>query len=146
VILSRLNVPPFPFVATLHLTTLVGERQPDAPQGRMVQAQRLRAQQVEVFLDLVKQPVLEMKQPMILAGDFNAEMDEDCIQQLLEAGFTRLEPNNAGPSHGGSGRMIDHILFFPGERLLEYDCYIEDSDLSKRASDHLPVVADMRIE
>ena len=145
-ILSRLNVAPFPFSATLHLTTLVGERQPEAPQSRVKQAQRLRAQQIGKFLELVRKPVLEEKQPMILAGDFNAEKHEDCIQQLLEAGFIRLKPKNTGPSHGGSGRMIDHILFFPREGLVDYECYIEDSDLSKRASDHLAVVADLRIK
>ncbi len=146
VILSRLNRAPFPFAATLHLTTLVGERQLESSLARIEQAQMLRSQQIGKFLDLVRKPVLEERQPMILAGDFNAEKDEACIQQLFEAGFIRLEPQKAGPSHGGSGRMIDHILFFPRERLVNYESFIEDSDLSKRASDHLPVVADMRIK
>ena len=146
VILSRLNAAPFPFAATLHLTTLVGERKRQATQGRVEQALRMRSRQIKVFLDLVGKYVLEEKQPMILAGDFNAKKDEACLQQLVEAGFVRLEPKNEGPSHAGSGRMIDHIWFFPEERLVEYDCFIVDSDLSKRASDHLPVVADMRIK
>jgi len=83
---------------------------------------------------------------LILAGDFNATKDEACILQLLEAGFVRLEPENEGPSHAGSGNLIDHIFFYPRERLVEYQCHIEDGDLSKRASDHLPIVADMRIK
>ena len=41
---------------------------------------------------------------------------------------------------------IDHIFFFPRERLLNYSCRIETSDLSKRASDHLAVVADLQIK
>ena len=146
VLLTRLNSSPFPFVATVHLATLVGERQLQVSQTRIKKAQLLRYQQISRFLDLVRKHVLDEKQPMILAGDFNAAKDESCVLQLLESGFVRLEPENEGPSHAGSGKMIDHIFFYPGERLVEYQCNIEDSDLSKRASDHLPIVADLQIK
>jgi len=146
VLLSRLNVAPFPFVATLHLTTLVGERQPQPPNNKIEKAQLLRHQQINRFLDLVNRYILKEEQPLILAGDFNATKDESCVLQLLESGFVRLEPENEGPSHAGSGKMIDHIFFYPRERLVDYQCHIDDGDLSKRASDHLPIVADMQIK
>jgi len=146
VLLSRLNASPFPFVSTLHLTTLVGERNPHPIEAKIEQSQLLRYQQTNRFLDLVRKYILNEAQPLILAGDFNATKDETCILQLLESGFVRLEPENESPSHAGSGKLIDHIFFYPRERLVEYQCHIEDGDLSKRASDHLPIVADMRIK
>jgi endonuclease/exonuclease/phosphatase family metal-dependent hydrolase len=147
-LLTRLKDAPFPFLATLHLTTLVGERGRDASAEKKEQAHQLRNQQILRFLDLVGEHILGMNQPLILAGDFNAASDEFCIAQLLEAehGFVRLVPENEGPSHPEYAEPIDHILFFPQERLLDYHCWIESSGLSRRASDHLPVVVDLRIK
>jgi len=123
-----------------------GERQPEPSKNKIEKAQLLRHQQTNRFLDLVNRYILKEEQPLILAGDFNATKDESCVLQLLESGFVRLEPENEGPSHAGSGKMIDHIFFYPRERLVDYQCHIDDGDLSKRASDHLPIVADMQIK
>jgi len=147
-LLTRLKVPPYPFLSTLHLTTLVGERQPPVIPRKNEQAYLLRYQQMCRFLDLVRKNVLEKDEPLILTGDFNATSDEFCIAYLLETenGFVRLIPENEGPTHTGIEKPVDHIFFYPRSRLVEYNCWIEAGDLSKRASDHLPVVADLKIK
>jgi endonuclease/exonuclease/phosphatase family metal-dependent hydrolase len=147
-ILSRLKVAPYPFVITLHLSTLVGERPPQAIPEKIEESRKMRAAQVQRFLDLVREHILLKNEPLILAGDFNATEDEFCIAQLLksESGFERLIPENETPTHPATDKPIDHIFFYPRERLIDYSCRIEVGDLSRRASDHLPVVADIKIK
>lgn len=147
-LLTRLKESPYPFIANLHLSTLVGERHPQALPSKIEQSHLLRSQQVRRFLDLVRVHVIMEGKPLILAGDFNATPDEFCIAQLLESesDFVRLVPENEGPSHTWSEKPIDHIFFYPQERLLSYTCRIDAGNLSRRASDHLPVVADLQIK
>lgn len=147
-LLARLKQPPYPFVVTLHLTTLVGERKPKTKPKRIEQSHLMRHQQVSRLLDLVREHILERDEPLILTGDFNAAEDEFCIAHLLESqcGFLRLKPENDGPSHPGLEKAIDHIFFYPQDRLVDYHCWIETGDLSRQASDHLPVVADLQIK
>ena len=40
---------------------------------------------------------------------------------------------------------IDHIFVYPSNRLIEYECWIVDNPITQQASDHLPVVADVKI-
>lgn len=147
-LLTRLKEPPYPFVVTLHLTTLVGERQPYATRNKIEESHLMRYQQIRRLLDLIRVHILEQNEPLILAGDFNATEEELCIGHLLknEDAFVRLEPENKSPSHPGSTKPIDHIFFYPRERLVNYHCWVEAGDLSRRASDHLPIVADLQIK
>jgi len=146
-LLARLKQPPFPFVVTLHLTTLVGERKPNIQRNKIKQSHLMRYQQVCRLLDMVQDHILVQGEPLILTGDFNATEDEFCIARLLEKqnGFVRLRPENDGPSHPRVEKAIDHVFFYPKERLLDYTCWIENGELSRQASDHLPVVADLQI-
>jgi endonuclease/exonuclease/phosphatase family metal-dependent hydrolase len=148
VVLTRLQEPPYPFLATLHLTTLIGERPPNALPGKDTQARGLRKEQIIRFLDLVRGYILQDNEPLILTGDFNATAEEDCICQLLEedVGFVHLIPENESPSHPKVTQPIDHIFFYPKARLADYTCQISVDALSRRASDHLPVVADLKIQ
>lgn len=148
VLLTRLKEAPYPFVATLHLTTLIGERHPKALPDQIRKARELRLLQVERFVNLVRVNVLDKGLPLILTGDFNAPSNEACIKDNLVSkyGFIRLVPQDDGPSHSETEDSIDHILFFPENRLLQYDCWIETNGLSRKASDHLPVVADLKIQ
>jgi len=132
VILTRLQEPPYPFLATLHLTTLIGERPPNALPGIDNQARGLRKEQISRFLDLVKVYILQKNEMLILTGDFNATAGEDCISQLLEVedGFVHLIPENESPSHPKVTQPIDHIFFYPKERLVDYSCQIEVDDLN----------------
>jgi endonuclease/exonuclease/phosphatase family metal-dependent hydrolase len=147
-LLTRLKEAPFPFVSTLHLTTLVGERSRDEVAEKKEEARLIRFQQIKRLLDLVRSYIVEKKEPLIVAGDFNAMEDEDCIKHLLGTvpGFLRLVPENDGPTHPDVERAVDHIFFYPRERLVSYTCRIDTSDLSRRASDHLPVAADLEIK
>ena len=147
-ILSRLKTPPYPFVINLHLSTLVNERPPGSIPEITEGSRNLRTQQVMRLLDLVRVHILEKNEPLILAGDFNATAEEYCISHLLESEnkFVRLIPENTAPTHHAMEKPIDHILFYPRERLKGYSCRIEVGDLSRRASDHLPVVADLQIK
>ena len=147
-LLARLKEPPSPFIATLHLTTLLGERKPQPAPNKIEQSHLMRYQQLKRLLDLIREHILRQDHPLILAGDFNATTDEFGIAHLLEKehAFMRLVPDQDIPTHAGSDKAIDHIFFYPKERLVDYHCRVEDGDLGKRASDHLPVIADIRIK
>ena len=147
-ILARLQKPPYPFIATLHLTTLMGERHPPLTKNKIEESHFLRDQQVRQLLDLVRLHILETDQPIVLAGDFNAPRQEFCIAHLLESEnqFVRLKPEKEGTSHTGIPEAIDHIFFYPRKRLVDYRCWIETSDLARRASDHLPVIAEIQMK
>lgn len=147
-LLTRLKKPPYPYVINLHLTTLVGERHPQSPPHKIEEAQNLRSEQIRRVLDLVREHILKVNAPLILAGDFNATREEFGITHLLESehGFFHLTPDNASPSYAGLEKPIDHIFFYPQERLLDYTCQIEAGELSRRASDHLPVMATLSIK
>jgi len=147
-LIARIKTPPFPFVVTLHLTTLVGERSIPSQPGRVMQAQEMRYEQVQRLLDLVREHILRKGHPLILTGDFNATPEEPFLANLLESahGFVRLLPEAEIPTHAAMDAPIDHIFFFPQERLVDYNCRIEGGNLSRRSSDHLPVVADLLIK
>ena len=115
VLLTRLKEAPHPFIANLHLTTLVGERPPDMIPRKREQAHLMRFQQISRFLDLVHTHILEKNEPLIVAGDFNATEDEAGIRHLLDAHpeLMRLRPENDGPTHPDLRRAVDHIFFFP---------------------------------
>lgn len=146
-ILSRINQPTFyPYLVNVHLTTLVGERggsNREIP-GKCVEAQMLRLKQANKLIDLVR-PKLKPENLILLLGDFNAPPDEASISTVIEkeGGFLRLKPQNDRSTHPKIPKAIDHIFVYPGDRVLEASCWIEDSELTQAASDHLPVVADV---
>jgi len=148
VLLTRLKHAPHPFICNLHLTTLVGERPPDVIPLKREKAHQMRTQQINRFLDLTRNFILAKNEPLILAGDFNATEDEAAIQHLLDGhpDFVRLRPENDGPTHPDLPGAVDHIFFYPRTRLVNYTCLIESGEISRRATDHLPVVADLEIK
>jgi endonuclease/exonuclease/phosphatase family metal-dependent hydrolase len=152
-LVSRIRLPQLrPYVVGLHLTTLVGERgreggSPAQPERREA-AQALRVEQARRLLDLLRKQVLARGEVVVLLGDFNAPASEPCISSVLveEAGFKRLDPENGQEStHPEVVEPIDHVLVYPGRRLVEYRCWIVDTPLARRASDHLPVVAEVAV-
>jgi endonuclease/exonuclease/phosphatase family metal-dependent hydrolase len=148
-LLTRVNRSPvFPFVVGVHLTTLVAERGPRPFPGRAEQAEMLRVRQTRRLLDLLRKHVLEPGQVVFVLGDFNAVAGEPCIASVLETEgqFVRLTPSNAGiRTYPKVAEPIDHIFMYPSSRLTEYQCQIIDTPTAQRASDHLPVVADVAI-
>ena len=152
-LLARINrAPVFPFVLGVHFTTLVAEREQEGEPlplpGRAEEAQILRLKQAKRLLDLLRIHVLERGEVVFLLGDFNALAGEPCIASVLEAegGFVRLIPAG-GPdaTHPKVLGPIDHIFVYPRNRLVEYQCWIVDSATARQASDHLPVVADVKV-
>ena len=152
-LLSRIGTPSLaPFVVGVHLTTLVGEREreggPQAEPDRVEAAQALRVQQARRLLALLQEHVLARGEVVFLLGDFNASASEPCISSVLigEGGFKRLNPtNDQGGTHPESIDPIDHILVYPSDQLAAYRCWIVDTPLARKASDHLPVVAEVTI-
>jgi len=152
-LLARIGrAPVFPFVLGVHFTTLVAEREreggPRLLPGRPEEARSLRLKQAKRLLDLLREHVLERGKVIFLMGDFNAAASEPCIASALEAegGFVRLIPTR-GPdaTHPKVLGPIDHIFVYPGDRLIEYECWVVDSPTARRASDHLPVVANVKV-
>lgn len=74
--------------------------------------------------------------PLVLVGDFNAESDE--LAPLRER-FTVVDdpPATYSPSH--PRKALDHIVFSPDWELVSLET------IPSRASDHLPLVAELRL-
>jgi endonuclease/exonuclease/phosphatase family metal-dependent hydrolase len=153
-LISRISRAPFyPFVVGVHLTTLRAERAhvQDAAtfsKEAVEEAQIIRLKQAKRLLDLLKRHVLEQREFVFLLGDFNAVAREPCIRFVLESegGFVRLRPSGERTStHSTAPGIIDHILVYPQDRVLDYECRIVDSEIARESSDHLPVVADVWI-
>lgn len=150
-LLARIgSAPVFPFVVGVHLTTLVAEREQredGQPESSVVQEARdLRSEQARRIVELLREHVLERGEVTFLLGDFNAMPGEACVSKVLEGegGFLRLVPTEGpGATHSEAREPIDHILVYPGSRLVDYTCWIVDSPAAHEASDHLPVVADV---
>ena len=147
IILTRLRKEPFPFVINLHLTTLVGERGDHAWSEIFDAAKLTRSQQISRILGLIEQHVLIHEHPLIMMGDFNAQIDEYSLKDMLvrDHKFVHLAPVENIPTHPTAG-AVDHIFFFPATRLLSYKAYVIDNELTHSISDHLSVVADLVIE
>jgi len=139
-------------VIGVHLTTLVSEREGEEDhrlQPESVEVARaLRVQQAKRIIALLREDVLAREDVVFLLGDLNAPASEACISDILveEGGFERLNPaNDHVGTHAEVIGPIDHIFVHPGNRLVEYHCWIVDTPLARGASDHLPVVADVTI-
>lgn len=153
-VLARVNrAPIFPFVVGVHFTTLVAEREkeggPRPLPDRAEEAQALRLKQAKRLLDLLREYALEPGEVVFLMGDFNAIASESCISSVLEGEgrFKRLTPSQAKmATHPKVTEPIDHIFVHPSSRLIDYQCWIVDSPTARRASDHLPVVAEVRVQ
>ncbi len=146
-IIGRLKCQDFsPFIVCTHFSTLVGERGGKAKEipGKFDEAQALRFQQARRLMELLK-PRLAQRQAIILMGDFNAGPKEACISAVIEGegGFVRLVPRSETPTHPKVPLPVDHIFVFPADLVEDYTCWVDDSTVSRRASDHLPVAADL---
>ena len=109
------------------------------------EAQKIRWEQCERILDLVRENILKKNQLTFLMGDFNATYKEPSISTTLEkkGGFIRLLPSNNIGTHLKVELPVDHIFIFPGKYHIKYKCRIYNDRFS--ASDHNPVIADIKI-
>lgn len=150
VLITRIGCGPInPYVMVTHLTTILGERRGAIPalQGKTEEARQIRWRQAQALLDLIQTHILDQGHFAILLGDFNATAGEPCLENVLERDgrFMRLVPVPQLATHPKAATPIDHILIFPGAWMVESRCWVVDNPLTRRASDHLPVVADLRI-
>ena len=143
-----------PFVMTTHYTTLLGERSGPAKRrmrGRAVdEARSIRQEQSEAVIQLAQSHILENNELLFLMGDFNAVAEEPCIARTFlknQPPLVRLVPSNEelATHRMKVSRPVDHILVFPGNRRLEYTCWIQGGTRVDSASDHRPVVADITV-
>ncbi len=148
VILARLGSKPlYPYVLVTHFTTLMGERGREMQEipGKAEEAQQRRWQQSQRLLDLIQKHLLDEGELIFLLGDFNAVESEPCISNVLinKGGFFLLSPEKKEPTHIKVESPIDHILIHPGNRRVEYKCWVVNDKFN--ASDHNPVVADITV-
>lgn len=99
----------------------------------------VRVQEIQAILGFLA----EHENPLVLAGDFNAERMDPALRVLEASGWSVLDKNNAVtfPSADG-GIEIDHVAlknFNP--KVLRYEVVEE-----RVASDHFPIVADLEME
>ncbi len=86
--------------------------------------------------------------PHVLLGDFNATAGSPVLDQLTDAGFTRVDTGPSGTTHHFSGRtdgrIIDHILV-RGDITVVAAGVSHERPHGKLPSDHWPVWADLDI-
>jgi endonuclease/exonuclease/phosphatase family metal-dependent hydrolase len=141
------RAPHYPFVVGLHLTTLVGERGERVIEGKPEQAAAMREEQARRLLILLQEYPLARGEIVFILGDFNAPVSEPAIRSVLlgEGEFVALRPQNGPGTHAEVSQPIDHILVFPRARVAEVRCRVIDTPRARRASDHLPVLAEVQI-
>ncbi|MBI3736001.1 endonuclease/exonuclease/phosphatase family protein, partial [Candidatus Sumerlaeota bacterium] len=88
-------------------------------------------------------------QPAILCGDFNALPKMDAYRRLIKGRLrdVQREMNGHRPRNTWFGKVpigrIDHIFTTPGIEVVRIE--VVRSDLARMASDHLPLVAELRL-
>lgn len=117
------------------------------------QSQPAREHSAEMLADRIarRQPPA----PVIVLGDFNAELDNPAMQRLLAGppslrhayGSAYPDGPRLGTMHGFTGRtdgrMIDHILVSSEIEVLSAEVVVVEAG-QRCPSDHFPVVADLR--
>jgi endonuclease/exonuclease/phosphatase family metal-dependent hydrolase len=80
----------------------------------------------------------------VVAGDLNEPPAGPAWQRLHEAGLRDLGPDS-GPTYPATGpyKRIDAILGTAGVEVVDYQ--VIDSEAARRASDHRPVLATLRV-
>jgi endonuclease/exonuclease/phosphatase family metal-dependent hydrolase len=109
---------------------------------------RERMMQVEALLGAGWLGHEQCRGPVILCGDFNA-MPSSAVSRRLRDGLNdaQIEAERHRPRSTFFGRFptarIDHV--FVNDGLEVGDIRVPDSELERVASDHLPLVVDVRI-
>lgn len=145
------------FMAT-HLATLTGEKRNNKRHLRSKKASEVRFAQAKEIIQVVEE-LREAEQkkeltplPMILAGDFNAQV---CTPEIdvLEQTFVRLIPcwydGSKDPvwTHVGHKIHVDHIFYDdPADVLTLRGCSVLPPKEISEVIDHLPIVATFKID
>ena len=83
--------------------------------------------------------------PLVVTGDMNATLDDAELAPLLDAGLVSALPSSAGPTATAfgtePGRRLDHVLVSAAWEVVAAEVVTG----AGTASDHYPVVADLRL-
>jgi endonuclease/exonuclease/phosphatase family metal-dependent hydrolase len=109
---------------------LVGSHLATDPQERPGQAEQL------------KKALSELDPPVILAADVNEPPGGGAWRTLAD-GLVDAAGSDASPTFPATGQRLDVILVDPRITVTGYR--VVDSPAARRASDHLPVVADLTL-
>ena len=110
------------------------------PRERRVQAEALLGS------DWLGHP--DCREPVVLCGDFNAMPSSHvCRQVRTRLQDTQIVLESHRPRRTFFGRFptarIDHIFVDPGIEVLDIE--VPDTELARVASDHLPLIVELRI-
>jgi len=89
----------------------------------------------------------ECRGPVVLCGDFNALPSSPVCRRLrTRLHDAQIELDNYRPRHTFYGRFpmarIDHVFVDPATNVLDIE--VPDTELARVASDHLPLIAELR--
>ncbi len=94
---------------------------------------------------LVAELTAAPERPTIVVGDFNATLGDAELAPLLTHGLRSVLPDGAGPTATAferePGRRLDHVLVSPEWEVVSGQVW----SAAGTASDHYPVVADLRL-
>ncbi len=99
---------------------------------------RMRASQVEFLSRIIKSNAV--KTPAIIAGDFNEWHPKGKAYRAVGDGFEIITP---GPSFHSSKPVAALDRFVISDDLVVVNSHVHTTALSKKASDHLPIVMDV---
>ena len=111
-------------------------------------SRRERMAQVEALLGSDWLGHEQCREPVILCGDFNARPSSPVCRRLCHGlRDVQTQAQDHRPKSTFSGRFptlrIDHIFISPGVEVTSIE--VPGSELARVASDHLPLVAELRI-
>jgi endonuclease/exonuclease/phosphatase family metal-dependent hydrolase len=132
------------FLGCTHLTTL---RQEEKSLGKGKQATEIRQAQtkqiIQILAQLQRRTLGEI--PIIIAGDFNAELGSPDLYYLNEVMKSATEScsnsDKKKGTHKERGTFIDHIWFYPDTYFTVKKCKL--SYKLEKVSDHRPVYAEL---
>jgi len=104
----------------------------------------LKEQNRKTQSELIVKHFANAAYPMIVGGDFNAKPDSPVIG-YLDQHFTRSCKNDCAPTIPveNPNRVIDFIMFKPSSAISSISTRVIDE---KYASDHLPVVVELKVK
>lgn len=96
---------------------------------------------------LLKRSLAELTEPVVVAGDLNDEPTGPAWRALADGLVDTVDPGESDKaltfSCADLRRRIDTIFVDP--RIEVVSCQVADTPAARRASDHFPVVADLRM-
>ena len=84
--------------------------------------------------------IADVERPVLIAGDFNSALENEQIEGLFHNRVAALKP---GPSFHASRPFVALDRFVLANFAGRANSFVHTSELTRRASDHLPIVIDV---